>query len=215
MAKLEVLKAREGTRAILADLAKKYNMKHSEFLLLSMQYFKTTGYSPKDTDTAEIKALITKGDNRIVSFFRKMEKDKLNPLMERSNAAIELVAEFLQTQQFESPNFKLRQEQSHKKDDDAHPFAIKKKEPKEQVTETPSTYGLSSSPSNSQDDSVPKSDYLELKIKYEKLEKEHADFKEDLELIASNTEEKGGFGKGYSLHLSQSDYLRIIQPHVR
>lgn len=205
MPPLEVIKAHEGSKKLLLDLSTKYHMSQAKFIKLALQYFKTTGYSPMDTDLAELKQMIAGMSNRIIAFYKKIEKEQLKPLLERSDASITLVAQYLQDQQFESESFPdalhhvSKNEKVSTKQD---PFAIKKKVDIEDVGHVQSN--------ETRDD-----EQIRLQVEHEKLKKNYDELLDNIRFIAKHTQEKGGFGKGYILQISESDYLNKLDVYVR
>lgn len=74
------IRGKNSTRDLLAKLSDKHGRKQYEFLDQTLQFFKETGFDPKETEFELPGAELKKLRNSLVSFIRKQEKDILRPL---------------------------------------------------------------------------------------------------------------------------------------
>lgn len=71
----------------LNDLCKKYDLSKTELIEAAVSFFKKTDLDPREPTNATRE--ITKLKNQLISFIRKQEQDKLNPLIRKQDLLIQ------------------------------------------------------------------------------------------------------------------------------
>jgi|GEM_PF-3158603 len=76
------VKIEEAYHKDLCILSKQTHRTQKEYIEQCISYFKLTGKDPKDVNAESIVAQIKKLENKLVSFIRVQERDKIDPIFE-------------------------------------------------------------------------------------------------------------------------------------